>query len=136
MSRNHSTQPVSQNMGVIAAKATTWSGPIPDPASLAAYQKLVPDAPERILAMAEEEARSRREREDKDHESANLLREVDVKNYHEGIKRGQYMALVIILVCIASSIFCVMKSAYTVASILAGAGFAGIASQFIGRKTK
>lgn len=41
-----------QRAQVIAAEAS-FSGPIPPPAMLEQYQRLVPDAPERILRMAE-----------------------------------------------------------------------------------
>jgi uncharacterized membrane protein len=118
----------------VVATQTTWSGPIPDPASLAAYQRLVPDAPERILSMAEEEARFRRELTQRDHDSANRTKESDVKLYHDGIKRGQIFAFIIIIACIVGTFACVMAEANSVAMILAGAGFASIAAQFISHK--
>ena len=128
--------PVSATTGPVIARqtTTTWSGPIPDPSSLAAYQQIVPDAGERIPAMAEEEARCRRERTDKDHASENLTKEVDVRGYHEGIKRGQYLSFVLIMSCIAGAIYCVRCGAYTVAGIISSTGFAGIAAQFIPRR--
>lgn len=130
---NHSATVAGRKVGVIA-QHTTWSGPIPDPASLTEYQKLVPNAAERILSMAEAEALSRRNRIDADHDSENRSKEADMKGYHDGIRRGQFLSFVVIMSCIGSAVFCVLRGANTVAGILAGAGFAGIAAQFIPRR--
>ena len=127
---------VSRSQTVVSARTASWSGPIPDPTSLAAYQKLVPDAPERILVMAEEEQRFRHEQMQRDHDSENRTKEVDVRCYHDGIRRGQFLAFIVIMSCIFGTIFCVKSGANGVAAVLAGAGFAGIAAQFISHKSK
>ena len=132
---NNTNLPVARQ-SMIASQTTAWSGPIPDPESLAAYQKLVSDAPERILSMAEEEAKFRRELMLRDHDSSNRTNEADVKSYHEGIRRGQIFAFIIIMSCIVSTGVCVKYGAHSVAAILAGAGFASIAAQFISNKQK
>jgi uncharacterized membrane protein len=46
---------------VHAVVATSYEGPIPPAAELAKYNQLIPDAAERILAMAEAESMHRRE---------------------------------------------------------------------------
>lgn len=120
----------------VVSQQTTWSGPIPDPQSLAAFKNLVPDAPERILAMAEEEARIRREVMQRDHESENRTREADVLGYHNGVKRGQYFSFIIIMSCIAGAIACSLHGDVKTAIALAGGGFAGIAYQFIASRAK
>lgn len=120
----------------VVSQQTTWSGPIPDPQSLAAFKNLVPDAPERILAMAEEEARIRREIMQRDHESENRTREADVLGYHSGVKRGQYFSFVIIMSCITGAIACSLHGDVKTAITLAGGGFAGIAYQFIASRAK
>jgi uncharacterized membrane protein len=45
----------ARTIGVDAHRAIVHVGPLPSPETLAGYQKLVPDAPERIFAMAEKE---------------------------------------------------------------------------------
>ena len=47
---------------IIATKH--YSGPIPDPESLAKYNQVIPGAAERILNMAENEAKNRHKREE------------------------------------------------------------------------
>lgn len=46
-------------------KESSFSGPIPDPESLAKYEQISPGFADRILNMAEEEAKHRRKKEDK-----------------------------------------------------------------------
>jgi uncharacterized membrane protein len=47
------------------AQSSSWTGPLPPPAALAEYAKILPDAPERILGMAERDLDSRIAREEK-----------------------------------------------------------------------
>lgn len=123
--------PVSQNL-----VATHWQGPIPDPDSLLALKKLIPDAPERLLAMAEEEARARRELTQRDHESSNLTKEVDVKGYHLGVARGQWMAFLLLISIIVASVVCSLHGDAKTAIALASVGIVNIAATFIGRKQR
>lgn len=44
-------------------QTTTYTGPIPAPELFKAYGEVLPDAPDRILRMAEDEAKGRRDRE-------------------------------------------------------------------------
>ena len=127
-------QPTIQN--AVVSQQTSWTGPIPDPQSLAAFKNLVPDAPERILTMAEEEARIRRETMQRDHDSANRTKEVDVLGYHSGVKRGQYFSFIIIMSCIVGAVICSLHGDVKTAITLAGGGFAGIAYQFIAARSK
>ena len=120
----------------VVSKQTAWSGPIPDPQSLAAFKNLVPNAPERILAMAEEEARIRRETMQRDHDSENRTKEADVLGYHNGVKRGQWFSFVIIMSCIVGAVLCSLHGDVKTAITLAGGGFAGIAYQFIASRAK
>lgn len=126
----------SAKQGAVVSQQTTWAGPIPDPQSLAAFKNLVADAPERILAMAEEEARVRREMMQRDHDSENRTRESDILGYHAGVKRGQYFSFIIIMSCIVGAIVCSLHGDVKTAITLAGGGFAGIAYQFIASRAK
>ena len=120
----------------VVSQQTSWSGPIPDPQSLAAFKNLVPDAPERILSMAEEEARIRRETMQSDHDSENRTKEADIKGYHDGVRRGQYFSFIIIMSCILGAVICSVHGDVKTAITLAGGGFAGIAYQFIASRAK
>lgn len=114
----------------------TWQGPIPPPAALDAFRQLVPDAPERILSMAEEEARIRRDQMQKDHDSENRTKEADVNKYHEDVRRGQFFAFIILLCVIGGAIWLAMNGHDGVAGGLVTIGAAGIVSAFIWGKRK
>ena len=81
--------------------------------------------------MAEDEARARRELEQKDHESINRTKELDVVGFHASVMRGQWMAFVILLSSIIGSGYCASIGNTTTAVTLAGVGLANIAAQFI-----
>lgn len=81
--------------------------------------------------MAEEEARTRRELAQKDHESENRTRELDVVGFHAGVMRGQWMAFSILLATIAGTVVCAYIGNTKAAVALACVGLANIASQFI-----
>lgn len=126
--KEHQQQAVMQRSIV---QTTTWQGPIPSPDALQAYRMMVPDAPERILAMAEEEARVRRDQMQKDHDSENRAKEADIGKYHDDIKRGQIFAFLILLVVIGGVIALALNGHDGVAIALGGIGAAGIVSGFI-----
>ena len=54
-----------QQLGQRTLFSYTHSGPLPDPFSFQAYAKVLPDAPERIMRMAEKEQEHRHEMERK-----------------------------------------------------------------------
>ena len=114
----------------------TWHGPIPPPSALEAFRQLVPDAPERILSMAEEEGRVRREQMQKDHDSENRSKEVDIREYHNDVKRGQCYAFVILLLIISGAIACALKGREKASIAIASMGAVGIVSNFIWNKKK
>ena len=118
----------------VMAGATAWKGPIPPPAVLEHYNSIVPNAAERILTMAEEEARIRRDQVQKDHDSENRVKESDVNQYHSDVKRGQYLAALVMLGIVAAVIVCAVSGKEKAAMTVAGMGAVGIVSSFIGRR--
>lgn len=124
---------LQQRQDVIAS-ATAWKGPIPPPAILTQYDSIVPGAAERILIMAEEEARIRRDQVQKDHDSENRVKESDVNQYHSDVKRGQYLAALVMFGIVATVIVCAAFGKEKAAIAVAGMGAVGIVSSFIGRK--
>ena len=117
-----------------AIVTSAWQGPVPPPEALERYNAIVPNAAERILTMAEEEARIRRDQMQKDHDSENRVKESDIKQYHSDVKRGQYLAALVMLGIVAAIVVCVVFNQGTAAIAAAGMGAVGIVSSFIGRR--
>lgn len=84
--------------------------------------------------MAEEEARIRRDQVQKDHDSENRVKESDVNQYHSDVKRGQYLAALVMFGIVATVIVCAAFGKEKAAIAVAGMGAVGIVSSFIGRK--
>jgi len=124
----------AQQHPTVLTTTTAWKGPIPPPAVLGQYNVIVPNAAERILSMAEEEARIRRDQIQKDHDSENRVKESDVNQYHSDVKRGQYLAALVMLGIVAAVVVCVIFDKEKAAMAVAGMGAVGIVSSFIGRK--
>ena len=116
-----------------ALQAALWKGPVPPPSVLEQYDRIVPKAGDRILTMAEEEARIRRDQLQKDHDSANRVKENDVNKYHANVKRGQYLAAAVMVGIISAIIVCAVKGRGGAAAAVAGMGAVGIVSSFVGR---
>lgn len=108
-----------------------YSGPIPPPEMLQEYNNIVPDAAERILAMAEAGAKHQREIE------AGLLvadREAD-KRRHTEVLRGQLFAGGAVVVAFSVSALALFLGYPTVASIIGGATVVSLVTVFMtGRK--
>ena len=58
-------QNISDSKGQVVQVASAFSGPLPPPNILAQYNKVIPNAAERILQMAEKEGEHRRRMEEK-----------------------------------------------------------------------
>lgn len=112
----------------------SWQGPIPPPSTLRAFKELVPDAPERILLMAEEEARVRREMMQKDSESENRRKEADLVSHHRNVRRGQWVAFVYLMCVLGGAVFCARIGCEKVGIAIATMATAGIVANFVWRK--
>lgn len=71
-----------------------FSGPLPAPEDFMVYKKVLPDAPERILSMAERQLEHRIKAENKIIDSG----------IAEG-KHGQYLGALIVVLCLAGSVY-------------------------------
>lgn len=71
-----------------------FSGPLPPPEDFLAYKKVLPDAPERILSMAERQLEHRIKAENK------IIDSGIVESKH-----GQYLGALIVILCLAGSVF-------------------------------
>lgn len=112
-------------------QTTGWSGPIPSPADIERLQKLIPNAGERLLSMAEEEARVRRDQFSKDHDSQNRVQENDVLCYHKRTVRGQFLGASIAILFLAGSVFCAYKGQTVIGVTLAGATVVGLVNALV-----
>ncbi len=111
-----------------------YAGPIPDPLSLAQYDKIVPGAAERILSMAELEQSHRHSLEN---EYAKASFE-DMRLEHEDLVRGQQCAFVVALAMLAVSAFLINQGQALGGTILGGSTLGMIVLAFVssGRRKK
>lgn len=99
---------------------STFSGPMPPPAVLEGYERLVHGAAERILVMAESDAKHQQEIE------FAALRAAEAE-----IKRGQFFAFIIGLTALGASMGALAMGYPTVAGIIGGTTVVGLVSVFI-----
>jgi len=102
-------------------------GPIPAPEDLEKYNSVVPDAAERIIVMAEEESKHRRNLEQlsleynlKDRESARVE-----------IKLGQILSFLLCAMVIGSGTYIAVTVHVWAGILLSGVGISGIISAYL-----
>ena len=117
---NPSTQGPKPVLNVKRQEIHQYSGPIPPPAMLEQYDRVVPCAAARILKMAEDQSAHRQELEKKAIRS-------DVRNSLLGI----IAAFVITLSAFGVVVFTVQKGQAIPATILGSGVIVGLASAFI-----
>ncbi len=100
-----------------------YSGPLPAPEDFGAYKDVLPDAPERILAMAEKQIQHRISMEEK-----------IVSSGLSESKKGQNLGAIIVLACIASSVYLGMNGHDILAAALV-AIIAAVGTIFVLKKT-
>lgn len=97
-----------------------FSGPLPAPEHLLAYDKIVPGAAERILQMAENEARHRHSLE------ATAVQETVAER-----RRGQWMGFIIALLGLGSAVIAALHGDTVTASTIGGTTLVGIVAVFV-----
>lgn len=116
----------SNNKPVAQFQQATFSGPMPPPAVLEGYERLVKGAAERILVMAESDAKHQQEIE------FAALHAADAE-----IKRGQLFGFVIGLTALGASMLALAMGSPAVAGVIGGTTVVGLVSVFIvGRVVK
>ncbi len=111
---NGNSKPVAQ------FQQATFSGPMPPPAVLEGYERLVKGAAERILVMAESDAKHQQEIE------FAALRAAEAE-----IKRGQLFGFVIGLTALGASMLALAMGSPAVAGVIGGTTVVGLVSVFI-----
>ena len=105
---------------------STFSGPMPPPSVLEGYEHLVKGAAERILIMAESDAKHQQEIE------FAALRAMEAE-----VKRGQFFGFVIGLTALGASMLALAMGSPAVAGVIGGTTVIGLVSVFIvGRVVK
>ena len=105
---------------IVHQSSASFEGPMPTPAILEGYERLVPGAAERILAMAESDTK---------HQHAI---EFSALRAAEGeVKRGQIFAFIIGLAALLASMFALYMGSSVVAGIIGGTTVVGLVSVFV-----
>lgn len=122
--RNDPPKPPAKREAASAVATTEieafFVGPLPTPDLLAGYEQVVPGAAERLLAMAEADAKHQREIE------FAALRAED-----SSVRRGQWLGFTIALVALTVSILALYLGSPWVAGIIGGATAVGLVSAFV-----
>jgi uncharacterized membrane protein len=114
-------QSQAQNEKSVAhIQQTSFSGPMPPPAILEGYERLVPGAAERILTMAESDTK---------HQQAIELEALRAAAAE--IKRGQIFGFVIGLTALGASMLALAMGSPAVAGVIGGTTVVGLVSVFI-----
>jgi len=115
----------NQKKIVAAHVSKQFSGPIPPPEYLEHYNRIVPNAAERILAMAEREQTHR-------HDGQKRALDADIK---EG-KLGQILAFLIGVFTIGCGTYAAINGAQVAGSLIGSGGVIALVTAFIlGRKS-
>ena len=113
-------QPANAQSVQLIETTTEFSGPLPPPALLAAYDRVVPGAAERIIIMAEAQSKHRRDMESQVVAS-------DIRNARRGLLFGFMLGLV----AIGGGIFIVFRGQAVAGTIFSGLYLVGIVGVFV-----
>jgi uncharacterized membrane protein len=105
---------------VATATAQSFSGPLPPPQILEKYNQVVPDAAERIIAMAESQSKHRQRLEV-------TVIDSDIRNSRLGLHYG----LIIGLATVIGGAFCIYSGYEIGGTVLGGSGLTGLVSVFV-----
>ncbi len=117
---SNQNQPQNKPAGSLKVQGVQYSGPIPPPAMLEQYDKIVPGAAERLLRMAEEQSAHRRSLEKK-------AIDTDSRNSTMGIAS----ALLISLSAFCVVVYAIIVGQIEVAKLVAGGVIVSLVSAFI-----
>ena len=120
-------QKAQQIVQIMKVTQESFSGPLPHPEILKGYQQLIPDAPERILRMAEKEQSHRQSAE-------NEMLAQNRRNIEGSIsanRRSQILAACAIFALLIAGVFLTRAGYATVGGIIFSTTIIGMASIFI-----
>ena len=113
-----------------------WSGPLPPPESLSTYEKLVPGAAERLLALAEREAAARIEQTRLDHAADQEAQKQALKDYHVRVSRGQIYGAIVAISFMVGAVCCARYGQTAIGVALVGATIVGLVNALVSPKRR
>ena len=116
----HKSQPAPQSKVHTAVQQTSFSGPIPHPEILHGYDAIVPGAAERILTMAEDDAKHQR-----------VIEMAALDAAKAEVRLGQWLGFIIGIAALGTSLTAIFLGAEVVAGIIGGTTVVGLVSAFI-----
>ena len=115
---NHTS---THNQSISATAQIQWhQGPLPTPSVLHEYDNVLPGAAERIICMAEEQAKHRQELE-------KAVIESDIKDS----KIGLYLGFIIGVVAIISGTVCIVQGQTIAGGVIGGSAVPGLTAVFV-----
>ena len=121
--RNLPSQPMSaknQSVSVQSLQIEQHQGPLPKPSILHEYDTVVPGAAERIIVMAENQAKHRQE-----------LEKVVIQSDIRDGRTGLYLGFIIGVVAIIAGAYCIAQGHSVAGGILGGSAVPGLAAVFV-----
>jgi uncharacterized membrane protein len=113
--KNHIADP--QEAGIVSAE---WSAPLPPPGAMRAYQEIIPDMPERLLASYEKQVNHRLK-----------IEEATVQALIKNMERGQIIGGAIAVLFLIGALYCAYIGASAAACVIGGTTVVGLVSVFI-----
>lgn len=105
---------------------TAWQGALPPPDALAKYESIVKGAAERLLTLAETEAKARIDFTARAHADDHAAAMKDIENYHKRIATGQYVGAAVALAFLCGAVVCAWLGQTAIGVAIAGATIVGI----------
>lgn len=129
----HTPPAPAEDKRTVVTLGVQLSAPLPPPEFLAAYERILPGAADRIIQMAEEEGRHRRWRENR---AVDADIEAMRRQFTEA-RLGQIFAFVIAVMFVASGTYLVsVKDSMTAGLLFGAVGLTGLVSTFVRGRPK
>jgi uncharacterized membrane protein len=112
-------------------KAARYSGPLPRPEDLKVYNEIIPNAAERILRMAEENAKHRHQLEKFELETEAGLAKSAIKIESRNSLLGLLFAFIICILAIGGGIYTAIIGAHLAGSFISIAALTSLVGAFI-----
>lgn len=122
------TEEPTHSLNVSTQLIEQHSGPVPSPRILKGYMELIPDAPERILKMAEMELAHSMEMD----KSNISLAEKDMNYGYKAARRGQWMGYTLAITAIGCGVALTILGFESAGITLFGITAAGVVAPFLG----
>jgi len=113
-------QIISQSQSVAAQVQLHYEGPLPHPSILQGYNQVVPGSAERIISMAEQQAKHRQELE-------KAVIGADIRDS----KTGLWLGFIIGIVAIISGGVCIVQGHSIAGGVLGGSAVPGLTAVFV-----